>query len=564
MSFFRRRTKGKHQDAKGGEAVEVTLQQPIFEFIGGLGLFLFAITYLGEGLQKSTGERLRKIIDTFTSNPIIGVFAGMISTILVQSSSGMIIIVLGLVSARFMTLRQSIGVIMGSNIGTTLTAFIIGINFSTYFLPILAIGSMLIVFFNSKKVHYIGQVIFGFGALFLGLELMGDGMEKIVSLNVFQDFILSMGNNPFFGVSMGTIFTAVVQKSSASIGVLQELYKQDSISLTAALPALFGANIGTTITVVLASLSASVLAKRAALTHVLLNVSGTLVFLAFLPVFTALMSFIQAYFHLNGAITIAVAHAFFNIVNTLLWLPFVGVLVYLVTKALPERNAFLTQDYGYLDRQFIEQAPTVALTQLKKEIIEMSHLSLKSFTEAHSYLGTRDRMHAQEVANVMENLEEKERKIKAYFLLLSENALSTLESEAYFRLQEEVHYLKRIGAHCENITEFVDYQLANKVLFTNDASLDLEEMFQSTFKALSGMIKALEKNNIKSARSVLEMEDQIDRMERVLRKKHILRLNKRECSGSAGILFVDIINNLERIGDYAEKLSQHILEQNNS
>jgi phosphate:Na+ symporter len=544
--------------------VDVTLQKQIFEFIGGLGLFVFAITYLGEGLQKSTGERLRKVIDTFTSNPIIGVFAGMISTILVQSSSGMIIIVLGLVSARFMTLRQAIGVIMGANIGTTLTAFIIGINFSSYFLPALAVGSMLIVFFYSKKVHYIGQVIFGFGALFLGLELMGDGMREIVSLDIFQDFILNMGNNPFFGVSMGTIFTAVVQKSSVSIGVLQELYKQDSISLTAALPVLFGANIGTTVTVVLASLSASVLAKRAALTHVLLNVSGTIVFLAFLPVFTAFISVVQVYFHLNGAITIAVAHAFFNIFNTLLWLPFVGVLVYLVTKALPERNTFATQNQGYLDRQFIEQAPTVALSQVQKEIIEMSHLLSKNFAQAYSYLSTRDRIHAQEVANLMETLESKERKIKAYFLLLSENALSTLESEDYFRLQEEVHYLKRIGAHCENITEFVDYQLANKVFFTNEASSDLEEMFQSTSKALSETIKALESKNIKSARSVLEIEDRIDRMERVLRKKHILRLNEGECSGAAGILFVDIINNLERIGDYAEKLSQHILEQNNS
>ncbi|RAS79176.1 Na/Pi cotransporter family protein [Priestia endophytica] len=544
--------------------MDVTLQKQIFEFIGGLGLFVFAITYLGEGLQKSTGERLRKVIDTFTSNPIIGVFAGMISTILVQSSSGMIIIVLGLVSARFMTLRQAIGVIMGANIGTTLTAFIIGINFSSYFLPALAVGSMLIVFFYSKKVHYIGQVIFGFGALFLGLELMGDGMREIVSLDIFQDFILNMGNNPFFGVSMGTIFTAVVQKSSVSIGVLQELYKQDSISLTAALPVLFGANIGTTVTVVLASLSASVLAKRAALTHVLLNVSGTIVFLAFLPVFTAFISVVQVYFHLNGAITIAVAHAFFNIFNTLLWLPFVGVLVYLVTKAFPERNTFATQNQGYLDRQFIEQAPTVALSQVQKEIIEMSHLLSKNFAQAYSYLSTKDRIHAQEVVNLMETLESKERKIKAYFLLLSENALSTLESEDYFRLQEEVHYLKRIGAHCENITEFVDYQLANKVFFTNEASSDLEEMFQSTSKALSETIKALESKNIKSARSVLEIEDRIDRMERVLRKKHILRLNEGECSGAAGILFVDIINNLERIGDYAEKLSQHILEQNNS
>lgn len=259
--------------------MELDVQKMIFEFIGGLGIFLFGIKFMGDGLQKSAGDKLRDILDRFTTNPFMGVLAGILVTILIQSSSGTTVITVGLVSAGFMNLRQAIGVIMGANIGTTVTAFIIGIKISDYALPILAVGALMLFFFKSKPVQNYGQIVFGFGMLFFGLELMGDGMKPLRSLQAFQDLTVSMSDNPILGVVIGTVFTVIVQSSSATIGILQELFGQGAIDIYAALPVLFGDNIGTTITAILASIGASVAARRAALTHVMFNIIGTVIFL---------------------------------------------------------------------------------------------------------------------------------------------------------------------------------------------------------------------------------------------------------------------------------------------
>lgn len=211
--------------------MEYNVQDMIFQFIGGLGIFLFGIKYMGDGLQQAAGDRLRDILDRFTTNPLMGVLAGMLVTVLIQSSSGTTALTVGLVSAGFMTLRQAIGVIMGANIGTTVTAFIIGIKIGEYALPIMAVGAILLFFFKNKKVHSLGQVIFGFGMLFFGLELMSTGMKPLRSLESFQELTVSMSDNPILGVVVGTVFTLIVQSSSATIGILQELFGQGAIDL---------------------------------------------------------------------------------------------------------------------------------------------------------------------------------------------------------------------------------------------------------------------------------------------------------------------------------------------
>lgn len=214
--------------------MEYNVQDMIFQFIGGLGIFLFGIKYMGDGLQQAAGDRLRDILDRFTTNPLMGVLAGMLVTVLIQSSSGTTALTVGLVSAGFMTLRQAIGVIMGANIGTTVTAFIIGIKIGEYALPIMAVGAILLFFFKNKKVHSLGQVIFGFGMLFFGLELMSTGMKPLRSLESFQELTVSMSDNPILGIVVGTVFTLIVQSSSATIGILQELFGQGAIDLQAA------------------------------------------------------------------------------------------------------------------------------------------------------------------------------------------------------------------------------------------------------------------------------------------------------------------------------------------
>src|SRR5690625_2353864 len=259
------------------------------------------------------GDRLRNILDRFTSNPILGIFAGILVTILIQSSSGTTVLTVALVNAGFMTLRQAIGVIMGANIGTTATAFIIGFNIGEYGLPILAIGALLLFFFKNERVNVIGQALFGFGSLFFGLTLMSAGMAPLRSLDFFHELTINMSNNPVLGVIIGTVFTMIVQSSSATIGILQGLYAEGAIDLAAAIPVLLGDNIGTTITAVLAAFGVSVAAKRAAFTHVIFNVIGATVFLFILQLFISYTEFLQSYLQLDPKMTIAFAHGTFNV-----------------------------------------------------------------------------------------------------------------------------------------------------------------------------------------------------------------------------------------------------------
>ncbi|WEZ09526.1 Na/Pi cotransporter family protein [Priestia flexa] len=542
--------------------MELDVQKMIFEFIGGLGIFLFGIKFMGDGLQKSAGDKLRDILDRFTTNPFMGVLAGILVTILIQSSSGTTVITVGLVSAGFMNLRQAIGVIMGANIGTTVTAFIIGIKISDYALPILAVGALMLFFFKSKPVQNFGQIVFGFGMLFFGLELMGDGMKPLSSLQAFQDLTVSMSDNPILGVVIGTVFTVIVQSSSATIGILQELFGQGAIDIYAALPVLFGDNIGTTITAILASIGASVAARRAALTHVMFNIIGTVIFLIILPLFTKFVLYLQDTLALNPEMTIAFAHGTFNITNTIIQFPFIGLLALIVTKVIPGDDALVDFKPKHLDPVFIEQSPSIALGQAKEELVRMGQFSTIGLEEANNYLKTRQQKHSDMALQIEDAINNLDKKITNYLILLSSSSMSASESEEHSMLLDTARDIERIGDHFENIVELVDYQITNKVKVTSEANKDLAEMFELTISTVKEAVAALENNDREKAVHVMQQEDQIDSMERSLRKKHILRLNEGACTGSAGIVFVDIISNLERIGDHAVNIAEAVLGEN--
>ncbi|TYR82819.1 Na/Pi cotransporter family protein [Priestia megaterium] len=531
----------------------------LFEFIGGLGIFLFGIKFMGDGLQKSAGDKLRDILDRFTTNPFMGILAGILVTILIQSSSGTTVITVGLVSAGFMNLRQAIGVIMGANIGTTVTAFIIGIKISDYALPVLAVGAILLFFFKSKPVQNFGQIVFGFGMLFFGLELMGDGMKPLRSLQAFQDLTVSMSDNPLLGVVIGTVFTVIVQSSSATIGILQELFGQGAIDIYAALPVLFGDNIGTTITAVLASIGASVAARRAALTHVMFNIIGTVIFLIILPLFTKVIIYLQGALNLNPKMTIAFAHGTFNVTNTIIQFPLIGFLAFVVTKVIPGEDSLVDFKPKHLDPVFIEQSPSIALGQAKEELVRMGQFATIGLEEANGYLKTKQHKYSDMALQIEDAINNLDKKITNYLILLSSTSMSTNESEVHSVLLDTARDIERIGDHFENIVELVDYQITNKVKLTQEASNDLADMFELTILTVKEAVSALEHNDREKAVQVMQKEDQIDNMERSLRKKHILRLNEGACTGSAGIVFVDIISNLERIGDHAVNIAEAVL-----
>lgn len=515
---------------------------------------------MGDGLQQSAGDRLRDILDKFTSNPFLGVLAGIIVTVLIQSSSGTTVLTVGLVNAGFMTLRQAIGVIMGANIGTTVTAFIIGLDIGEYSLPIMAAGCFLLFFFKSQKVNAIGQAIFGFGALFFGLGLMSSGMAPLRSLEAFHELTVSMSENSILGVAIGTIFTLVVQSSSATIGILQGLFSEGAIDLKAAVPVLMGDNIGTTITAVLAALGASVAAKRAALTHVIFNLVGACVFLLILGLFTTFVGFLQTQLNLNPEMTLAFAHGSFNIANTVIQFPFIGALAWLVTKIIPGEDTIIEYNPKHLDPIFIQQSSTLALDQAKAEVIRMGEYAYKGLEETNLYLITQQQKHSEMAIQVEGALNNLDRKITDYLVNISSGTMSELESAKHTALMDTVRDIERIGDHFENIIELIDYKISNKVNITEQAQEDLNNMFDLTILTVKQAVKSLEQMDREEALAVVQKEDQIDKMERKYRKKHIIRMNEGLCNGSAGIVFVDILSNLERIGDHAVNIAEEVLD----
>ena len=550
-------------DDWGGYIMELNWQEMLFEFIGGIGIFLFAIKYMGDGLQKAAGDRLRDLLDRFTTNPFMGVLVGIVVTVLIQSSSGTTVIVVGLVSAGFMTLRQAIGVIMGANIGTTVTAFIIGLDVGEYALPIMAFGAFLIFFMRKPQIKNTGEVIFGFGGLFLGLNLMSSGMAPLRELETFTDMMVSLSDQPILGVVVGTVFTLIVQSSTATVGILQGLYAENLVDLKAALPILFGDNIGTTVTAVIASIGTSVAARRAAATHVLFNVVGTIIFLFLLIPFTAYVEWFSTLFALENKMQIAFAHGSFNVANTLIQFPLIGAWAYLVTKMIPGEEVTIDYKPKHLDHRFIEKSPSVAIGQAKEEVLRMGNFSVQGLQVAYEYLKTGNKKHAEMGYQIEDAINNLDRKITDYLIEISAVNISPIESERHVTLMDMVRDIERIGDHFENIIELIDYRDVNKVNLSDDAMDDLSEMFTLTIETVQKALESLNTNDVELARTVAEQEDLIDKMERRFRKNHIMRLNEGSCSAQAGMIFVDIVSNLERVGDHAVNIAEAILGRRN-
>lgn len=539
--------------------MELNWQEMMFQFIGGLGIFLFSIKYMGDGLQKAAGDRLRDILDRFTTNPFMGVLVGIAVTVLIQSSSGTTVITVGLVSAGFMTLKQAIGVIMGANIGTTVTAFIIGFDVGEYALPVMAIGAFLIFFFKKSQIQNLGEVIFGFGGLFLGMELMSGAMKPLSELPAFIDLTVNMREHSILGVIVGTVFTLIVQSSSATVGILQGLYSEGVLNLDASLPVLFGDNIGTTITAVFASIGASIAARRAAATHVLFNVVGTIIFMMILEPFTMYVEWLSGVLNIGEKMQIAFAHGTFNVANTIIQFPFIGAWAYLVTKLIPGEEVTIEYKPKHLDPHFIETAPSIAIGQAKEEILRMGRFSVQGLQESFDYLKTHNKKHAETGYQLEDAINNLDNKITDYLVKISAESISKADSTRHIMLMETVRDIERVGDHFDNIIELIDYQEVNRLKLTDDAIKDLTEMFTLTIGTVEKALEALDTNSLGLAREVAEQEDLIDKMERKFRKKHILRLNEGICSPQAGMVFVDIVSNLERIGDHAVNIAEAVL-----
>lgn len=557
--------------------MEASVTTMLFSFFGGLGLFLFGIKSMSEGLQSVAGDKLRIILEKGTKTPLRGVLTGALVTALIQSSSGTTVLTVGLVNAGLLPLRQAIGVIMGANIGTTITAYLIGFKLSDYALPAIALGVVLIFFFKNKRINYFGQIIFGFGLLFYGMDVMGDGMKPLRNAPFFIDLMTGVENNALLGVLIGTIFTAVVQSSSATIGVLQELAYQGVITYNQAVPILFGDNIGTTITALLAGLGATVAARRAATTHFMFNVLGTIIFLPlfFSGIFTGVVKLLTDYIYvlipgfegaswdsLNIRMQIAQTHGVFNVTNTLVQLPFVGALAYVVSKIIPSdepETMEIATRVKYLEPRLLGNAP-VALGNATKETLRMGDIASDTLELASEYFFTRKPDKGEKARQFEDIIDQLEREITDYVVKASadRNLTEDLSQRRYLILQA-IGDLERVGDHCNNIVDATDMAIENKISFSKEATEDLRNMINQVKEIFDLSLKSLKTEDLELAKTVLAKDDIIDQMEIDLRKAHVDRLHEGVCNGNAGAMYLDILSNLERIGDHSVNIAKYVL-----
>ena len=541
--------------------MSINWQEIIFHFLGGLGLFLYSIKTMGDGLQQAAGDRLRYYIDKYTSNPFLGVLVGIVVTALIQSSTGVTVITVGLVSASLLTLRQAIGIIMGANIGTTVTSFIIGFKLGEYALPLIFLGTMFLFFTKNRTVNNIGRILFGVGGIFYALNLISAGMSPLKDLPQFKEYMVTLGQNPILGVVAGAVITVLIQASSATIGILQGLYAGGFLDLKGSLPVLFGDNIGTTLTVIIAAAGANISAKRVAATHVTFNVLGTILCLILLGPFTSMIEYFQALLHLSPEMTIAFSHGAFNVSNTIVQFPFIGALAYFVTKLIPGEDEVVKYEPLYLDEQLIQQAPSIALGNAKKELLHLGNYAVKAFDLCYDYIINSNEKVAEKGHKTEEAINTIDEKLTRYLITLSSEALSQKESEVLTNILDSSRDLERIGDHAEALINLNDYLQRKNVQFSSSALKELEEIYRQTSEFVKDALESVENNDLELAESLIERHEAINKMERVLRKTHIKRLNNGECSTQAGVNFIDIISHYTRVSDHAMNLAEKVLAE---
>jgi phosphate:Na+ symporter len=527
----------------------------IFSLLGGLGLFIYGMSLMGTGLQKAAGSKLKKILAVLTSNRFIAVLVGAGVTAIIQSSSATTVMTVGFVNAGLMNLFQAAGVIMGANIGTTMTAQLIAFKLTDIAPFILAIGACMVLFSKKKKTKDVGEIVLGFGILFVGMTMMETSMKPIREMESFKNLILSLGKHPLMGVFVGLGMTAVVQSSSATIGILMALAANNGIPLVVALPILFGDNIGTCVTALLASIGTTKNAKRASLIHLMFNITGTIIFMSAFPL---VLKFIPT---LGGDVQrqIANAHTLFNVTNVIIQVWFIGVLVKIVNKLVPgedKQSAALVLEH--LDRRLLE-TPSVAVGQVVKEVVRMCNAASQNLTDSFNAFVNNDEKLIASVNEHEELINFLEREITAYMVALSNTSLSEEQSEIITSLFHVVNDVERIGDHADNLGELAQYKIDGDLQFSETAIKELKYMYETAKYAVDSAIIALETSDVEEAKKVIETEEKIDDINKQLRTEHIARLNKHECSPECGTIFLEIVSNLERVGDHSNNIAETVL-----
>lgn len=547
----------------------------VLSLLGGLAMFLYGMNVMGDGLAKTAGGKLEKILEKLTSTPIRGVLLGAAVTGVIQSSSATTVMVVGLVNSGIMKLRQAVGIIMGANIGTTVTSWILsltGIQSDNIFInmlkpssfsPILAvIGIIFLMFTKSEKKHDIGAILLGFTVLMFGMEMMSGAVEPLKEVPEFTS-ILTMFSNPFLGMLVGMLVTAVIQSSSASVGILQALCATGSVSFATALPIIMGQNIGTCVTAMISSIGAKKNAKRAALVHLYFNIIGTLVFMIAFYSINAVVHF-SFLGHSANAAGIAVIHSVFNIVATVLLLPFRKGLVKLACLTMPDSEedlALAAKDENVLDVRFLEK-PAFAVQQAKHAAVDMAEVSRRAVFTAMDLLTDFNEEKADQVERYEQKVDHYEDEIGTYLMQISGGQISREDSQTVAMLLHSIGDFERISDHAMNLCEVARQMQKKEGKFSKKAVEELKIYTDAVREIIAMSYQAFEEEDLKKAEMVEPLEEVIDHIDKEEKKRHMKRLRKEKCTIELGFCLSDIAMNLERIADHCSNIAVYMIQIN--
>lgn len=520
--------------------------------LGGLALFLYGMKLMGEGLEKAAGDRLKRLLESLTRNPLMGLLVGVVFTMIIQSSSATTVMVVGFVNAGLLDLMQATGVILGANIGTTVTAWIVAGFQATAFMPlVLLIGVAMMMFLKKLKLQRVGQVIAGFGMLFVGMGMMSDAMKPLAESAEFAR-IMTAFSNPIMALLVGVAVTAIIQSSSASVGILEMLAIQGLVPLETSLYIIMGTNIGTCVTAMLSAVGATRTAKRAALIHLMFNVLGTLVvfiLVSLLPVSTWIG-------HIDGpALQIAVAHTSFKVFEVLCFVLLRKWLVKLVMILVPgEDKQGEEKSLKFLDDRILS-TPPIAVAQICKEIERMGDIAIANLTRAMDAFFNKDSSLLNEVEQSEDVVNYLNHEITRYMVAAAQLDLPASDVEQLGEMFHVVNDLERIGDHAENMAEYAKNRIDEEIPFSEDGLAELRDMLDKTVALFKLSMEAFHTRDQHLLPRVLVQEENIDDMEKTLQQSHVDRLTRGACTPRSGMIFSDMLSNLERVADHATNVA---------
>lgn len=526
----------------------------ILSMAGGLGLFLFGIRTMGDGLENAAGAKLKRMLEVLTGNRFLAVLVGFVVTAIIQSSTATTVMVVGFVNAGMMSLAQAVGVIMGANIGTTVTSLLIALNFSSVAAAAVLVGVILMLASKKTVVKNLGAIFTGFGLLFLGIDMMSDSMAPLRDSAGFMNFIVTVSESPLrplFGIILGIVMTAVLQSSSASVGVLQTLAMQGLVPLKFSVFVLFGQNIGTCLTALFSTVGAKKNSKRAAVIHLLFNVIGTGIFIL-IALLTPYVEWIEK-LSPDPMAQIAISHIVFNIVSTVVMFPFAKVLVKLSCLLVPGKDDSESEMHcKFIDDRLLN-TPPFAVMQVSKEVARMAKLARDNFeTSAHALINRSDKdldkvMENEEVINYLNH------HITSYLVKLNALDITDSDSDYIARVFHAINDIERVGDHAINLAEAAQHNIGEGIKFSDPAREELNQLCGSVVTLLERSMAAFDNQSLSDneAKELSDLEEHIDDLTLECQDSHIFRLNRKECNTEAGMLYLNTITDFERVGDHA-------------